>query len=223
MTEELLNMNKSKKIIFLFWIVIVIGAISWNSFTEKPEQRIPFVPIVDVSINGKEMPPVYPVYPILSGDDIREELKEFDIPNTVIDNALLVDRKYQAMEHESMVRMIEYATDFYWNTPQLEFRSDFFDCDNYARLLVGFIDLAAIPQEENTLLKDIFQGQIAVFRIYVLQRSYFGGVPGSENGGHALIMFRSSEGWYVYEPQSGIFTDLVNYPNIKFIWRIIGD
>lgn len=206
-----------KKVFLVVWLLILITAVCWNGFV-KPDSRIPFVPIVDISIDGRDLPPIRSSGDVVDNKQITAELKEIFGKYVPVK---LADRSYQSMSHCDMEEMVQWMDYFYWSTPRLKYRSEFYDCDNFARMLVAMIDLAAVPQED-TLTKDIFQGQVTVFRIYTRNVKSWGGVSGT-GGGHALCIFRSDQGWYVYEPQSGMIDDLKDYPNLRYIWEVNGD
>lgn len=194
------------------WVIALIGSIVWNSFTPNPENRIPFLPVVDISINGKELPPIRPSGGVITSHEIARELA--GIIGNVSSSTLYADRDYQPVNHTDVVRMTRWMRDFYFNTPTLRYFPESYDCDNFARTFVVLGDLAGIPDHD-------WQGQIMFFRIYVEQKKSWGGVPAG--GGHALVIFRSNRGWFAYEPQSGSTVELNQYPNRNYVFRLLVD
>lgn len=176
--------------------------------TAVPEIDLPLVP--DLSINGREVPQIRG-REIITYRQLMSELQAA-FPGIRADQIALADHTFQAVDHGDLRRLIHWMADFYWRSPVLRYRPEAYDCDNFARTFTVIADLAGA---------DLFEGQIGVLRIYVRQVHRWGGVPAG--GLHALVVFRSDRGLYVYEPQGRAFVRADDYPNRTALMRIKGD
>lgn len=199
---------------FSAWVAALVLSVSWNSLTPDPDLRIPFLPVVDISINGRELPPLRPSGPPVDRSEFIGELQELIGSAASASRTIYADRTYQAINHTDAVRMIRWMQDFYFNTPTLRYYPESYDCDNFARTFVVLGDLAGIPDHD-------WQGQLMFFRIYVSQQVSWAGVPAG--GGHALVIFRSDRGWFAYEPQNGTTIELARYPNRRHVFALLTD
>lgn len=85
------------------------------------------------------------------------------------------------------------------------------DCDNFAMLYKSLMSVSSY--------KSSVEHEPAVALIIVDQRHEFGGVP--PGALHMLNLVFASNGWYVFEPQTGKYIKLEHYPNQKYIRTII--
>ena len=53
----------------------------------------------------------------------------------------------------------------------------------------------------------------------VEQKNSFGGIP--SGGLHMVNLVFTSKAWYIYEPQTGEYIELENYPNQEYIKLLI--
>lgn len=203
--------KKLKIIIPAVWLGMLLIAITYNSASE-PSKRIPFVPVVDISINGRELPVVKKTTTV-TGSVLANELHAHKIFPVL----RMADRDYSIVEHDDALELLAWSMRFYWQTPALRYVPEAYDCDNFARTFVVLGDLSYVPH----LDKATPSGQIAFFRIYVKQERAWGGVPAG--GYHALGLMRTSEGWYVFEPQSGASIQLAKYVNLKQVLEVLFD
>lgn len=202
--------QRNQLIIFGILVLTLLGIGTLYNSVVVPENRIPFMPVVDISIQGRELPVLKPGSDALSNREIQQNI--YKETSKYIDG--LADTTYQALDYCSFEELTHWMNWFYWNTPKLRYKPEAYDCDNYARTFVVFGDLAGIPESP-------FTGQLALFRIYVEQKEKWGGVPAG--GYHALVMLLTDKGWIVYEPQSGAITPFNKYPNRNYILKILGD
>lgn len=207
-----MKISKIQKKAFITFVVVFALAFFSASVYDTLDTTIdiPFIP--ELTIGGKELPRLEAERTIRDAEIKLELVKLF--PKTPSYKIGLADRIYEIPQHSSMKEMIDYMADFYWSTPHMRYTPEAYDCDNFARTFVVFGDLAS---------REGFKGgQIALFRIYVKNVYSWGGVSGN-GGGHALVLFRSSCGWFVYEPQGTSIVKAEDYPNRDYIWQILGD
>lgn len=89
--------------------------------------------------------------------------------------------------------------------------SENLDCDNYAMIYKSMSSIASYKSGEKV--------EPAIALIIVEQKNAFGGVPAG--GLHMLNLIFASNGWYVFEPQTGEWCNFDKYPNQKTIRTII--
>ncbi len=176
--------------------------------TAVPAIDLPLVP--DLSINGREVPPIRGGELIPAEHLMVELMRAF--PGLRADQIQLADRVFQAPRHEDLERLIRFMADFYWESPALRYTPEAYDCDNFARTFATVADLAKTEG---------WVGQIAVLRIYAHQARAWGGVPAG--GQHALVVFRSDRGLYVHEPQGRTMVAAARYPNRTTLYQVKGD
>ena len=85
------------------------------------------------------------------------------------------------------------------------------DCDNFAMLYKSFMGVANYKSNLNQ--------EPAVALVIVEQKHPFGGVPTGSL--HMLNLVFASNGWYIFEPQTGEYIELHKYPNQEYIRIII--
>lgn len=85
------------------------------------------------------------------------------------------------------------------------------DCDNFAMLYKSFMSVANY--------KSNLDQEPAVALVIVEQKHPFGGVPTGPL--HMLNLVFASNGWYIFEPQTGEYIELHKYPNQEYIRIII--
>ena len=86
------------------------------------------------------------------------------------------------------------------------------DCENYAMLYKSTISLASF--------KSGTKNELAVGIVVVRQVNEFGRIPAT-SGLHAVNLVLTSQGWFIFEPQTNQFILLENYPNQEYIQYII--
>jgi hypothetical protein len=152
------------------------------------------------------MPSIAYCYPGLTDKDARESLSE---PLKRAGNAIFPDTHYIRIKYQSFVTFSDW---FQKITSQLnnEEIGDGYDCDNYSFL---YKSLLSVSSYKNQNLREVLVGVI-----YVNQKHSFGGIPSGQFY-HALNIICTESGWYVYEPQTGEFDKIENYPN-NILWFI---
>jgi len=168
---------------------------------------IPFIP--DLTINGIQMPRIETGRPLSSSDMLRAVLTSF--PSLKASDVTLADRLYQEVTLDSFKEFASFLGRFYWTSPDLVYRPESYDCDNFARAAVVIADLATPG----------ITGQMAFCRIYVHHKVSWGGVP--SGGNHALCGFVANGGIFIYEPQSGRIDSVNNYPNKDYVFKLTAD
>lgn len=82
------------------------------------------------------------------------------------------------------------------------------DCDNFAMLYKSLMGISGY--------KSLNKSEPSVAVVVVRQVNEYGGIPAS-NGLHMVNLVMTNNGWFIFEPQSGQFTLLEQYPNQEFI------
>jgi hypothetical protein len=190
-----------KRFAFGLFGLVFISTLLTLLETATPEFEIPMVP--DLSINGVRVPKLE----IVGSQSAQTVRTKFN----VIDMVMLADRNYAIPKHRSMLAFIEWVNTLYFNSPELRYVPESYDCENYTRTFAVLADLGGVS----------VKGQHSIFRIYVEQKVAWGGVP--SGGYHALVLFKSDRGWFVLEPQTGDVITLDRYPNKQYIYLITGD
>jgi hypothetical protein len=196
------------------FILIVAGMFILATIIDTASDSVDIPLVPDLSINGRELPRLVAA-DILTHDQVIEELRDaFPAPPRIIrrDDNELADRTYQILDHRSAMELVDWMAEFYWSTPALRYKPEAYDCDNFARTFTVMADLAGA---------EFFDGQILVVRLYVNQKTRWGGVP--SGGQHALVAIRTTKGWQVYEPQGRSVTCAEKYPNRNWVWKIKAD
>ena len=85
------------------------------------------------------------------------------------------------------------------------------DCDNFAMLYKSLFSVSSYKSKLET--------EPAVGVVVVRQVNSFGGVP--SGGLHMVNIVFASKDFYIFEPQTGKYIELQNYPNQKYIQYII--
>lgn len=86
------------------------------------------------------------------------------------------------------------------------------DCENYAMLYKSTISLASF--------KSGTKNELAVGIVVVRQVNEFGRIPAT-GGLHAVNLVLTSQGWFIFEPQTNQFVLLEKYPNQEYVQYII--
>lgn len=86
------------------------------------------------------------------------------------------------------------------------------DCDNFAMLYKSLMGISGYKSSNKS------EPSVAV--VVVRQVNEYGGIPAS-NGLHMVNLVMTNNGWFIFEPQTGKFILLENYPNQEFIEYLI--
>ena len=85
------------------------------------------------------------------------------------------------------------------------------DCDNFAMLYKSLFSISSYKSNDKV--------EPAVGLVIVDQAKEFGGIPAG--GLHALNIVFTTQGWYIFEPQTGEHILLEQYPNQEHIKYIV--
>lgn len=195
---------KFKFILFLFLAGCITSKKDNALFEQRPESEIAVVR--DPSASLPKLPKVKYHLPGLSDLEAKKELG-LEVWN--YRSAILPDRNYVKVKYDSFMEFNKWFKDTtlqLWHKPL----GDGYDCDNFAHL---YKSLFSVTSYKNDNIREILVGVI-----YVKQYKKFGGIPASDYN-HALNIIGTSSGWFVYEPQTGVYDRLENYPNTIF-WYI---
>lgn len=86
------------------------------------------------------------------------------------------------------------------------------DCDNFAMLYKSLMGVSAYKSGDEL--------EIGVAVVVVKQVNEFGGIPGT-GGLHMVNLVFTNQGWFIFEPQTGDFILLEDYPNQEFVQYMI--
>jgi hypothetical protein len=86
------------------------------------------------------------------------------------------------------------------------------DCDNFAMLYKSLMGISGYKSSNKS------EPSVAV--VVVRQVNEYGGIPAS-NRLHMVNLVMTNSGWFIFEPQSGEFILLEQYPNQEFIQYLI--
>ena len=97
----------------------------------------------------------------------------------------------------------------------VDFKQDSFDCDNYSDLFMAIYGLVSL----NTTVRPY--AQVACGTVVVQNVEEFAGIPALQDSWHSLNVVWTNNGWFIIEPQNGIYISLSSYPNKNNIRAII--
>ena len=86
------------------------------------------------------------------------------------------------------------------------------DCDNFAMLYKSLMGISGYKSNQEK------EPSVAV--MVVRQNEEYGGIPASK-GLHMVNLIMTNNGWFVFEPQTGKFILLEQYPNQEFVEYLI--
>lgn len=192
-----MNILKNKLTIGgIFIVMIVFLVISCKSdFSEL--QDIPKTVFTDDSVTRRDIAYHFSTQRGFNSVSI-------EVPTTI--KVLLVDNKYGAVEYYWFRKFNNWFKEllFVNGVSAGVDSSENLDCDNFAMLYKSLMSVAAYKAGDTK--------EPACALLTLRADNEFGGVPG--NGAlHMNILVMTNQGWYVVEPQTGVFTLLENYPN----------
>jgi len=203
--------NKTK---FLITLGIFFGFSLLSNIQTVTNIDIPLVP--DLTINGYKIQPLESSGQNMTSAEIRSELLSL-FPYINPRDITLADREYTVPTHQSFYYFSTSLVDFI--DAQFRYKSESFDCDNFAYLAKGIADMVVHNKDSETIRP--FKGQLPVFKLYVKLKYEWAGVQ--PNGAHAINLFKTDKGWFVYEPQNGEFELAEHYPNKDYVFFITSD
>ena len=169
----------------------------------------------ELNIGGLKSSP-QPKHSFISDSFENEKLEDllflFGLPKTA--TILFRDEKYSFVSLEYLDRYSKWWIDFL-DKNKLKFYENYFDCDNYSDLFMVLFILSSKRYELSQ------KSQIACGTLIVETQEAFAGIPAQTNSWHSLNIVWTDVGWFVIEPQNGIYISLSSYPNKKGIKAVI--
>jgi hypothetical protein len=135
---------------------------------------------------------------------------KIDVPKNV--NILMLDQRTQQVDYYFFRKFNNWFEEVKFENGVLPIdQGESLDCDNFAMLYKSFMSIAQYKSGQKY--------EPAVGLVIVEQREAFGGID--KGSLHMLNIVFTSKEWYIFEPQTGKYTELQNYPNQKYIKTII--
>lgn len=133
-----------------------------------------------------------------------------DIPTDV--GMLILDSKYQSVDYFYFKKFNKWFKNLVFENGIMAIgQNEIIDCDNFAMLYKSLFSVGAYASNNSQ--------EFAVASVIVMQENSFGGIP--SGGLHMLNLVFTTRAWYIFEPQTGEYIELENYPNQKHIKFII--
>lgn len=133
-----------------------------------------------------------------------------DVPKDI--NILMLDRNFRGVDYFFFKKFNNWFREVKFENGIMPInQNETLDCDNFAMLYKSLMSVSSY--------KSNIEHEPAVALIIVEQKHEFGGIPSGAL--HMLNLVFASNGWYVFEPQTGEYIELENYPNEKYIRTII--
>lgn len=132
------------------------------------------------------------------------------VPTTI--SILLLDAKYREVDYFFFRKFNNWFKKIKFENGIMAIdQEENLDCDNFAMLYKSFMSVANY--------KSKVEQEPAVGLVIVEQKNAFGGIP--KGGLHMLNIVFTNKAWYIFEPQTGQYIELENYPNQEYIQTII--
>jgi len=157
-------------------------------------------------------------YYVLKRKDIAYHFKyqkghnsvHINVPKDV--NFLLLDSKYEVVDYFYFRQFNSWFKNMVFENGIMPIQqNETIDCDNFAMLYKSMWSVASYAN------KNIME--FAVGLVVVKQVEPFGGI--GAGGLHMLNIVFCNKNWYIFEPQTGKFVELNEYPNQEHIMNII--
>ncbi len=133
-----------------------------------------------------------------------------DVPTDV--GMLILDSKYQSVDYFYFKKFNKWFKSLIFENGIMPIeQTEIIDCDNFAMLYKSLFSVGAYASNNSQ--------EFAVASVIVMQENSFGGIP--SGGLHMLNLVFTTRDWYIFEPQTGEYIELQNYPNQKHIKFII--
>lgn len=125
---------------------------------------------------------------------------------------LLLDSQYRGVDFFFFLQFNQWFKELKFNNGIMPINQpENLDCDNFALLYKSLFSISHY--------KSNVEHEPAVGLVIVKQVQPFGGIPSGEL--HMLNIVFTNRDWYVYEPQTGKYISLDEYPNQENIVTII--
>lgn len=133
-----------------------------------------------------------------------------EVPTDV--GMLILDSKYQSVDYFYFKKFNKWFKNLVFENGIMAIgQNEIIDCDNFAMLYKSLFSVGAYASNNSQ--------EFAVASVIVMQENSFGGI--SSGGLHMLNLVFTTRDWYIFEPQTGEYIELQNYPNQKHIKFII--
>lgn len=133
-----------------------------------------------------------------------------DVPTDI--GMLILDSKYQSVDYFYFKKFNKWFKNLVFENGVMAIgQNEIIDCDNFAMLYKSLFSVGAYASNNSQ--------EFAVASVIVMQENPFGGIP--SGGLHMLNLVFTNRDWYIFEPQTGQYIELQNYPNQKHIKFII--
>lgn len=133
-----------------------------------------------------------------------------DVPTDI--GMLMLDSKYQSVDYFYFKKFNKWFKNLVFENGIMPIgQNEIIDCDNFAMLYKSLFSVGAYASNNSH--------EFAVASVIVMQVNPFGGIPSGEL--HMLNLILTTRDWYIFEPQTGEYIELQNYPNQKHIKFII--
>ena len=125
---------------------------------------------------------------------------------------LILDSKYQSVDYFYFRKFNKWFKKIVFQNGIMPInQNEIIDCDNFAMLYKSLFSVGAYASNNSQ--------EFAVASVIVMQENPFGGIP--SGGLHMLNLVFTTRDWYIFEPQTGEYIELQNYPNQEYIKFII--
>lgn len=189
-------------------LLLVLFIIPINSCMDRNFEDLKNIPIIQ-----KEE-----TYRVIQRQDLGYHFKHkrghnsvrIEVPNDV--KFLLLDKRYKVVDYYYFLRFNNWFKKIIFENGIMPInQNETLDCDNFAMLYKSLFSVGAYASDSVM--------EFAVASVVVEQKNPFGGIP--SGGLHMLNLIFTSKEWYIFEPQTGEYTELQNYPNQEYIQFIM--
>ena len=167
----------------------------------------------------KEIPPLQPSNHKIVKKDIAlhfAQQKSFNWVDTKVPTDVkitLFDINYKAVDYYFFLKFNQWFKKLKFENGIMPInQKENLDCDNFAMLYKSLMGISAY--------KSAYSAEPSVAVVVVRQVNEYGGIPASE-GFHMVNLVMTNNGWFIFEPQSGKYILLENYPNQEYIEYLI--
>ena len=142
--------------------------------------------------------------------------KTFNWVNTKVPTDIkvtLFDTKYKTVDYYFFLKFNRWFEKLKFENGIMPIdQKENLDCDNFAMLYKSLMGVSGYKSDNKE------EPSVAV--VVVRQINKYGGIP-SSSGFHMVNLVMTNNGWFIFEPQSGKFILLEEYPNQEFIEYLI--
>jgi len=185
----------------LIIVAILTSCLSTTTFSEVKE-----IPVVK---KGEHQ--VYSLYDRYDfgfrfGHQVGHNSVKIKVPKDI--EMLLLDAKYRDVDYFFFRKFNNWFKDVKFENGIMPInQKENLDCDNFALLYKSLFSAA--------FYKSGLDHEPAVGLVVVEQKNEFGGIP--KGALHMVNIVFTRKAWYIFEPQTGKYIELENYPNQEYI------